>query len=40
MYHPLYMYFTKRSAYVIQKGPHMTNAQLVKKLKSRVEVVK
>ena len=39
IYHPLSLYLAKRSVYGIQQGPHMTNAQLVKKLKTRVEVV-
>ena len=39
IYHPLSLYLAKKSVYGIQQGPHMTNAQLVKKLKTRVEVV-
>ena len=39
MYHPLSLYLTKRSVYRPQQGPHTKNAQLVKKLKYRVEVV-
>ena len=40
MYHPLSLYFAKRGVYRLQQGPHTTNAQLVKRLKSRVEVIK
>ena len=40
MYHPLSLYLEKISVYGLQQGPHMTNAQLLEKLKARVEVVK
>ena len=40
MYHPLSLYLEKISVYGLQQGPHMTNAQLLEKLKARVEVFK
>ena len=39
-YHPLYLYLAKNSVYRLQQVPQITNAQLVQKLKARVEVVK
>ena len=39
-YHPLSLYLAKKIVYGLKQGPHMTNAQLVKKLKAIVEVVK
>ena len=38
-YHPLSLCMSKRSVCRLQQGPHVTNAQLVDKLKERVEVV-
>ena len=39
-YHPLSMYLVNKSVYGLQQGPHITNAQLVNKLKAIVDVVK
>ena len=38
-YHPLSLYSATKSVYCLQQGPMITNAQLVDKLKSRVEAV-
>ena len=38
-YHPLYLYLAKNSMCRLQQVPHVTNTQLVEKIKARVEVV-